>query len=71
MKLYGISNGVSCYKESVQFGDSFITSLFASFGEICGTAMDFVRPSITVIKIAKTPFDSLTLQLSCVSFIHN
>jgi len=27
---------------AVQFSGSFVTSLFASFDEVCGTQMDFV-----------------------------
>jgi len=27
----GFSNAVSCYKETVRFSSSFVTSLFASF----------------------------------------
>ena len=38
----GVNNAVNCYKEAVQFSATFVTSLFARFDEICGTAMDFV-----------------------------
>jgi len=38
----GVSNVVNCYKEAVQFSASFVTSLFASLDEICGTSMSFV-----------------------------
>jgi len=37
-----LNKAVSCYKEAVQFSASFVMSMFASFNEICGTAMDFV-----------------------------
>ena len=33
---------VSAAKEAVQFSDSIVTSLFASFDTICGMAMNFV-----------------------------
>ena len=38
----GINTAVSCHKEAVQFSDSFVMSLFATFDEICGTALNFV-----------------------------
>jgi len=38
----GVNNAVSCYKEAVQFSASFVTSLFAIFDEISGTAMNFI-----------------------------
>jgi len=44
----GVNNAVSCYKEAggtVQFSVTFVTSLFASLDEICGTMMDFVSLS--------------------------
>jgi len=41
-KTNGVNNAVSCYKEVVQFSASFVMSLFASFLQNCGTAMNFV-----------------------------
>jgi len=35
-------NAVSCYKETVKFSVSFVTSVFAVFDEICGMEMDFM-----------------------------
>ena len=37
----GVSNAVRCNKDAVQFSASFVTSLFASFDEICRMATIF------------------------------
>jgi len=47
----GVNNAVNCYKETVQFSASFVTSLFA-------TAINFVIfVRVTLIEIANTPLD--------------
>jgi len=65
----GVNNAVGCYNEAVQFSACFVVSLFASFNDICGTAVDyifFVR--VTLIKIANTPLDkSAALVLSAIN----
>jgi len=38
----GVNNAINCYKAAVQFDASFVTSLFASFDEICRTTTYFV-----------------------------
>jgi len=66
----GVNNAVSCYKETVQFSVFFVTSLFAVFDEICGTAMNFVFLIIRVrlINIANIPLDrSTALVLSVIN----
>jgi len=66
-EINGVNNALSCYKEAVQFNASFVTSLFASFDEICGTTMNFVyqyfyHPSNTNVNCEYT-----TCQDSCIS----
>jgi len=69
MKLYGVSNAVSCYNKAVQFNASLVTSLFQLFASFLAKFVEqmnfiiFVR--VTLIKIANTPLDrSAALVLS-------
>jgi len=59
-----VNNAVNCYKEAVQFRASFVTSLFTSLGQICGTAMNFViSVLILMITLIKLRIHHLTGQL--------